>query len=86
MSVNNQLNKLRSDVETLKKNDKIQTDEINSIKERNILDDLTKETFPCSGSWCFTHEKVADRNNVTLSQVRKVIDKHGLVRKNSKLS
>lgn len=86
MSVNNQLNKLRSDVETLKKNDKTQADEINAIKERNIFDDLTKETFPGSGSWCFTHEKVAERNNVTISHVRKIIYKYGLVRKNNKLS
>jgi hypothetical protein len=81
MSVNNQVKKLRSDVENLKSEMKTVKTDVASMKERNVVDDLTKERFPGSGKPLFTYGEIGKRNGVSDATVARVADRNDLSRR-----
>lgn len=85
MSVNNQLRKLRSDVERLKSDMGTVKNDIASIKERNVVDDLMKERFPGSGKPLYTYDEIGTKNSVSTATVSRIADKNDLSRRDKKL-
>jgi hypothetical protein len=84
MSVNNQVRKLRSDVESLKSEMKTVKNDLAIVKERNLYDDLTKERFPGSGKPLYTYDEIGKRNGTSSASVARYADKKDLSRREKK--
>lgn len=69
--VNDQLNNTNGRVNVLE-------EKVTAIQKRNIREDLEKRQP--GGNYYYTQQQVADRNSVTMSAVRKVINEYGLNR------
>ncbi|MCI9069108.1 hypothetical protein [Clostridium sp.] len=76
--------KLQKRVVELEKRDKDKEIRLSRIEERNILDDINRETFPGSGRWFYTYENIADRNNISASTVSRIAERHGVSRRGMK--
>lgn len=76
--------KLQKRVGELEKNYKIIDNRISRIEDRNVRDDIIRETFPGSGRWFFTYENIADRNNISASTVSRIAEKNGISRRGIK--
>lgn len=73
--------KLQKRVMDLEKNYKTTDERISRIEERNVVDDIIRETFPGSGRWFFTYENIAARNNISASTVSRIAEKNGISRR-----
>lgn len=76
--------KLQKRVADLEKNYRTTEERISRIEERNIIDDITRETFAGSGRWFFTYENIANRNNISASTVSRIAEKNGISRRGVK--
>ncbi len=76
--------KLQKRVADLEKNYKTTEERISRIEERNVIDDITRETFPGSGRWFYTYENIAGRNNISASTVSRIAEKNGISRRGIK--
>lgn len=86
VSLSNKLKheKLEKRVSTLEKNYKGIEECISAIEELEVVDDLTKETFPGSGRWLFTYENIAERRHISASTVSRIAEKNGISRRSLK--
>lgn len=73
--------KLERRVSNLERSQKQTETQLSLITERNIVDDLSRETFPGSGRPLYTYENTADRNGTSASTVSRIADKHGISRR-----
>lgn len=76
--------KLERRVSDLEKKTKIIDSNYNQMQERNIVNDIMKETYPGSGRDFFTYDEIGRRNNVSPAKVSRVAEKNGISRRNIK--
>ena len=85
MSNKTKYDKLQKRVNVLEQDVKKTKEKISKICKRNIIDDLSRETFPGSGRYLYTYEDIGDRNDISPATVGRIAEKHGLSRRNKKV-
>lgn len=58
---------------------------LSGMEKRNVMDDITRETYPGSGRPLYTYEDIGKRNNMSASKVSRIAEETGLSRRNGKV-